>query len=413
MPGIDDHMDELFQKAAGKYPLKTSGANWNKVSGKLHHDRAKAAKPAALKKYMLLVAALFIVIVSVGLLWYYQPEPVNSHEKLSRQLKKETADKKARQTAAEIKSGRKNKGGTDTKKTPGQGQRSPGSYQADSKESVSSSKKSGIVLHAANLTYQEKKSGENTINLLKAAHSNISHMDSFYTNVIKVSAIASDQKPDQLSKNQSVKKPAVDQTSAKEKPAIYYGFTVGSQLSQVNRQGVTKPGISAGVVLGLSIKKQIALETGLHFSQKKYFSSGEYFNPKRGTMPDEMNVLSLDGTSSYLEIPLDIKYNLSGKPNTLYITSGLSSYIMIKERNLYKVEIKREQTQINSSYGTVDFYTAADLNIGIGYQRSIGKSRIRLEPYMQIPLKGTGIGSLKVLNTGFQVIISRNEQREK
>lgn len=411
MPGIDDYMDELFQKAASDYPLKTSGANWSKVSGKLK-PVTKARKKPVFSGYRLLAAASVAgAVVLFGLLWYNQPAPVSEQEELASSFKRDSSADKRAPELAKTDLNKKIEGGMDAAKTPNHDAGKHGNYPAGLK-APAPAQKPVVSLAAATIRHpSQKHSGQEAGPQKK--QNNTSESDSVHHEAVVLIA-ASGRKRGDLAEKENTKEPAPSQTFAGHSPAVYYGFAIGPQLSQVKQQGVTKPGFSAGLVLGVNMKKRVAIETGLHFSQKSYLSGGEYFYPKPGAMPDGMHVLSLDGTSSYLEIPLNIKYNLSGKPNTLYLTSGLSSYLMIRERNNYKAEMNGTQTQMRSSYREMNPYTAADLNIGVGYQHSVGKSSIRVEPFVQIPLRGTGVGSLKVLNTGLQVIINtKGQQRQE
>ncbi len=49
-------------------------------------------------------------------------------------------------------------------------------------------------------------------------------------------------------------------------------------------------------------------------------------------------------------------------------------------------------------------YLAGALNVSAGYTfRLQKKSDIRIEPYVQIPFKGTGVGSMRVMTTGIHL----------
>ena len=147
----------------------------------------------------------------------------------------------------------------------------------------------------------------------------------------------------------------------------------------------------------------------MQLTQKKYYTQGKYFTPKAGTMPADMKITSLNGTSTLIEMPVSIKYNFSKKKNGFYGMAGVSTYVMTKESNEYKALVSGQQQDINSTYNNTHYYPAAQLNIGAGYRQTLGKKiNIRVEPYVQIPLQGMGIGSLPVTSTGVHLVLIRN-----
>jgi hypothetical protein len=126
-------------------------------------------------------------------------------------------------------------------------------------------------------------------------------------------------------------------------------------------------------------------------------------------MPANMTINSLEGTSTLIEIPVSVKYNFSKKKNTLYAKAGVSSYIMTKESNKYQAVLSGQQQEVNSAYNNTHCYLASDVRLAVGYQHVLNKKlNIRVEPYIQIPLKGIGIGTLPVTSTGLQLVLTRH-----
>ena len=61
---------------------------------------------------------------------------------------------------------------------------------------------------------------------------------------------------------------------------------------------------------------------------------------------------------------------------------------------------------MTGSYKNVTKYFAATVDISAGYENKIGKfTSMRIEPYLQIPLKGIGVGSMPVMSAGLHVSI--------
>ena len=59
---------------------------------------------------------------------------------------------------------------------------------------------------------------------------------------------------------------------------------------------------------------------------------------------------------------------------------------------------------ITSTYKQANRYFAAAIDLSIGYEFNIQKNRsLRMEPYLQIPLKGIGVGIMPVTSTGLHI----------
>ena len=124
-------------------------------------------------------------------------------------------------------------------------------------------------------------------------------------------------------------------------------------------------------------------------------------------MPAGMQVISLNSKSTVVEIPVNIKYNfLKKNKRNFFGTAGLSTYILTKESNNYRAIINGSQQKLTGNYSNNGNYYNAAVNISAGYEYKTKKAIIRLEPYIQVPLKGIGVGSMPVLSTGVHVGIA-------
>ena len=136
-----------------------------------------------------------------------------------------------------------------------------------------------------------------------------------------------------------------------------------------------------------------------------FFNSFKTFifsSSKNSFISEELKLFIL--TSIFLSLN---KYNFSKKKNSFYGKAGISTYLMTKENNNYNAVVSGQQQNINSTYTNTHCYTAATVNIGAGYQFGITKKlKIGIEPYLQIPLKGIGIGYMPVTSTGIQLVLT-------
>lgn len=191
---------------------------------------------------------------------------------------------------------------------------------------------------------------------------------------------------------------------------FYAGLILGPQFNQVNSQGFNKVGGEAGLLFGYSFNQKFSVESGLYLSNKKYYSDGKYFNMDKiiSAMPTSMKVITVISNTTLLEIPLKAKYNFSSNKNSdLFVTVGVSSYLLLREQNDYQALVNGGQENIKGDYGTMRKYFAASLSLSVGYQKSIGKgTQVRIEPYLEFPIRELGVGSMSVFSTGLHLGIA-------
>jgi hypothetical protein len=199
-------------------------------------------------------------------------------------------------------------------------------------------------------------------------------------------------------------------TKSPEIRGLYLGILSGPQWNQVEGQGYNKTGFNLGLIAGFSFNKRLAVESGISYSKKYYYSDGQYFHMKKNPGTPTMKVISLEGSSNVIEIPAKIKYDvIDNKKGELFITAGLSTYILTKENNQYYALINGTPQNSNVIYNDRKTYLAGGMNLSAGYSIHLKKKTdIRIEPYLQIPFKGTGVGSMRVTTTGLNIGITRN-----
>lgn len=415
MQNIDNHMDELFQKAAENYPLKTAPGNFDDLVPFIAGKTFTHAEPGRAKRKRK-TAVLFFACLIIGISVSTYLIKNNSNIKTS-------ANNAAVQETGTIFQSSKTALAKNTdvaipgKNATKNGFTAPANIFEKNKPGILTNGNAFINITPVVPVTEDPAETENdqpdnkTIFTDKAYTVTAEQQHANKDKINPEVKIEITGKP--VQKKETVideSKPTVNNDKKnKSKPALYYGLAVGAEFNQVKSQEMTKAGFNAGMILGLQVSKKISVETGLQFSQKKYYSQGRYFKPKTDAMPLNMTVNSLAGTSTLIEIPVAVKYNFSKKKNTLYAKAGVSSYIMTKESNKYQAVVGGQQIEINSTYKNPHVYWASDVRISAGYQHTLSKKlTIRIEPFFQIPLKGIGIGALPVTSTGLQFILTRN-----
>jgi hypothetical protein len=414
MPDIDNHMDDLFKKAAENYPLKINTGNFDELMPFIAGEANTATTPVLLKgkrKTALLLLVLLLTGASIGTYLItntHNNKTVNNITGANNNTAASTQNNAAAQV--NIEDDKVVAGNTSTENMVTTAE----NIFQKNRPAYNSKGKMFTNITQPNAVTDENAISGNEIFVTKEEPVNKTAVETENQQEYK------SNKPDPAVKKENTDKPDKKNEPKKEetkpspkknknKPGFYYGIAAGAELNKVKTQDMTKAGFNGGLVLGLQINKKIAVETGVQLSQKKYYSDGKYFKPKTGSMPSNMTVSSLQSTSTLIEIPVSVKYNFSKKKNTLYGKAGLSSYIMTKESNKYQAVVSGQQQEVNSTYKANKGYLASDVRISAGYQHTVNKKmNMRIEPYIQIPLKGIGVGSLPVTTTGLQIVLTRN-----
>ncbi len=203
-------------------------------------------------------------------------------------------------------------------------------------------------------------------------------------------------------------------TTPKRK-GFYLSLEGGFQLNQVKGQGFNAAGFSGGFTAGFQLNKRIAAETGLSWSQKHFQTDGRYFDmSKAGSgMPPNMTVLSMSSCTNIIEIPILLKFNPGrANPSPFFIRAGISSYILTRESNDYLAVINGQQQGVKGRYTDSRHYFAAAAQLGVGMEyKTPAGSTFRVEPYVQMPLRGIGIGSVQVMTAGLHLGVTRYTHR--
>ena len=193
---------------------------------------------------------------------------------------------------------------------------------------------------------------------------------------------------------------------------LYAGIVFSPDISTVKFQSIKKIGVSMGVLVGYQINKRISVESGVSWSIKNYYTDGKYFSTTRVYTNSTAKIKNVDGVCNMIEIPLTIKYNLTTCKTNFSTSAGLSSYLIKNEKYNYTIDNSGQQYQHSATYSNSSTALLAVANFSVGYNKALKKNiSLRIEPYIKIPLKGMGIGSLPIMSTGFNIGITKKITR--
>ncbi len=429
MPDLEQNMDDLFRKAAENYPLKTGDSNWDKIVPALLNNPltpgATTAKKTTKKRAGLLLLLLSLLVAGVIMTTdlgnkkeIATVQQASKSKTITTAINKETADVYDKQNAEKnLSTGKKalpkkpisinshivpltkNEfeiawlGAVENKTTK--------IRQLPVKAEIVQSTSDGIMDKA-----KKDAAHGNTATKQQAPRPDLDNL--FIMNKVVPTKDSINQKENTVAIENPVKKPI---TRSSNQRSIYLGAVGGPSFNEVKHQGLKKPGFSAGIIGGYQLNSKIAVETGLLYAKKTYFTDGKYFKTGKISppMPAGMEIVSLEGSTGVLEIPVKFKYNFWQKKNNhIFSSAGITSYIITHEKNNYLLLINGAQQNMVSSYKNKSRSFAAAFDISMGYEHKIGKfNYMRIEPYVQIPLKGMGVGSIPVMSSGLRIGLAK------
>jgi hypothetical protein len=181
------------------------------------------------------------------------------------------------------------------------------------------------------------------------------------------------------------------------KPYFSAGFRVSPDFSGTGISAFSKTGNNMGVSLEYHISPKLSFSTGLIRSRKIYAVT-DGFNPYERYWDYKSKPDLIDGGCIVLDIPINIKYNvLAGERSKIFISTGLSSYLMTKENYNYIYYTYQKDYEIRNQNN----HFFGILNLSGGYERFVGRQwSLGIEPFVKIPLTDVGYGNLRLMSAG-------------
>lgn len=205
-------------------------------------------------------------------------------------------------------------------------------------------------------------------------------------------------KPAETPVSQPVK--AADEKEPSPKFAIRFSYS--PDLSTVGLKNLSKPGTAVSLLIEYALFRKLYIQTGVTRSSKIYNAkAGEYEWPASW---NDQKVLpaSVDGVCKVIEIPLNVRYDITQTERSRWFTSaGASSYYMQNEKYDYNYDkYVHGQKWLNNETST-GWYWLSHLNASVGYEYRLSKKlSLIAEPYVRIPVKKVGFGKVDLFTFG-------------
>ncbi len=411
MQYLDHDMDDLFHKAGENYPLRTDEDDWDKMSAKLAFK--PPADPVVLgkkdyKDYRILLIGLLLLLFMIlgGIFHFYKPErkqTVTSEHLYAVDTLKSGAFKKQDHAGilpmqSAIKNSLQESVGSDREKSLVHKKN-----MDILKQGYAKSIKQRIYRHQDNFT------NNNLSGFFKLPESSGQNVPAG-RHILKNTMIKSTA----LLLQYSITEPAllltpvkISAKSRQNKNGLYIGLAGGPEWSMIGSQASTGSGFRWGITAGYRLNNKWSIESGITLGKNNYYSKGSYFNMSKiaSYMPSGMEILTVDGQNTNLEIPVTLKYYFLQRQHTeLFFTGGILSNIYLREKNYYQTMLNGVKDNQMGLYPANHFFVASQLRLGIGYEHNLSRlNSFRIEPYKNIPLRKTGMGSMPVFSSGVNI----------
>ncbi len=429
MQDLDNHSDDLFRRAAENYSPAPGKSDWEKINSQISgSNTASSDKKEDRRRRLALLFFLFLVIS--GAAFFLNKYTGNSTENTATISSKQNNETKAgnsnekniavaNATAPILNNKTIN---TDNNTMPviiasalptdinllnaGKQYRTKGKTTAQTtaagveeitEPAETASRKNDIATEGTVQENIEKKNSEAAIPEIFSGEP-----------IAKKAADASWEeniaatKPEKEKENSTDKKTAVAEKKKNKEKGFYYGLTGGIEFGGVKQVYFNRAGFEAGVLAGYQFSNKLAVEASLLYNKKTYACNGKNFDIANTGMPANTQLMSLTGLCNSIEIPLHLVYNISNsKKSIVSISAGFSSFYSSGETNVYNTLDNGTSKKITSTYSNRSFYFASSADITIGFEKKLKNGNgLRLQPYIQLPLKEAGIGKIMLTSAG-------------
>lgn len=186
---------------------------------------------------------------------------------------------------------------------------------------------------------------------------------------------------------------------------LYLRVGISPDLSLVTTDELTKLGSNSALLLEYRFNKRLSVQSGVLRSMKYYDAYPESYEwPPNWPSPPKL--IDINATCKMLDIPLNVRYDISQKPlSRWFVSFGATSYIMLNEKYVYNYENPNDpKIKWKTWQGKTGTYYLGVLNFSVGYEYQLfRKLSIQAEPFFKIPIAHVGFGKVNLSTLGLLV----------
>lgn len=179
-------------------------------------------------------------------------------------------------------------------------------------------------------------------------------------------------------------------------------LVTGADLSSDGLTRKDNAGWNIGIMAGYNISAHWTIRTGLTRTKKNYTVNGDQYDFKYASAYPNHKLTTVSGDCAMWEIPLNVRWMARpGSKISPFLSGGLSTYLMTKERYTYSFTNAYDTLLRNRNYNETKTYPLGVVHLSAGLHTRINnKLSISIEPFAKIPLQGVGSGNLRLMSLG-------------
>jgi len=204
-------------------------------------------------------------------------------------------------------------------------------------------------------------------------------------------------------KQERIKEPVLQ-----KKPRFVLSILAAPDLTSVQKSGTSSLSGGLGVEATYILTKKLSITTGATYAKKIYDSDFSLYNPNTSYV-FKIIPSNIHANCDVIDIPLNVNYKVFGNNrNSISVSTGLSSYLMLKEKYSYSYDGAYQGPQQYEVRGRNQHYLGI-ANVGVEFQHKINNNlSISAKPFMKIPLTDIGYGNSRLSSTGVAVSVNMN-----
>ncbi len=427
-----DPLEQLFRDKSNEFDLDFNEADWNDMESRLDQiDKLLLLnKQNSLMRRSFIAAAILLIILTVSFFTYRNYNRINELEQqLSQQSTNTVQDdrnsipnKNSESNLLSQANNRREKGQAEAATVNSSYRKSP--HTASEQEQLAEMKSNKTPKSFVNDVSSDQILKSNTVEFSGIQPvENLDRLITYAPEVIQTTTTSvaafntvENQQPPYAAA--LVEKSGEAASSAVRNANAFSGFavgvTVGPDFSTVGSlSNFYTPGIKIGATVEYSLNHSFGISAGAVYSKVNYTASGKEYEPPYGFWDYGIAPQETIAKCAILAIPVRIKYNFARLGDSrMYVTAGVSSYIMLNEA--YRFNYARNNTSHlvkswSGETGTRHWLSAA--TISAGYEFDINRTlSLRVEPYLNIPLRNVGWGNVELFSTGSLISLNYHFQ---
>jgi hypothetical protein len=210
-------------------------------------------------------------------------------------------------------------------------------------------------------------------------------------------------------------RPAVPPPAAREKPPVEpvakplrpagrlrAGVMVSPDLSSIGLSGHLTVGTNTGVQLEYRLTNRFRVGVGALYSVKLYSAEVEDYTVPYGFWSYGVAPSEIEANCKILDLPVHLRFDALRRARyTAFVSTGLSSYIMLSERYGYYYPTYNPYLRPEWRGKRTGEHYLSVVNLSVGYERDLGRRfSWQAEPFLKLPLGGVGFGKVRLGSSG-------------